>query len=195
MKTVFLFKIQSYSDVITNSSSELFVINQGEKTKEEIISLLNSIYPEWRTEYEEPVPFNQIKDFELDYIVGCDWSVQDMLNEFIRPYYPNKLEEGVEEFNKYFKTAKYKTDAVKIAQTYNLTPEEFWDEFDIWHAGLHCGVSNWFANLPYLEISEKGRKAVEERYKNDWLLRSTDDNPDFDYQEKLEKIALRIHLG
>lgn len=195
MKTVFLFKIQSYSDVITNSSSELFVINQGEKTKEEIISLLNSIYPEWRTEYEEPVPFDQIEDFELDYMTGYDWSGQEMLNKFLRPYYPDKLEEGVEKFNEYFKTAKYKTDAVKIAQTYNLTPEEFWDEFDIWHAELHNGISNKFVNLPYLEISEKGRKAVEEQHKNDWLLRSIDENPDWDHQEDLMDVATRIHLG
>lgn len=40
---LFVFKIQSSSDVITNSSSELFVFEGN--TKNEVISILDSIYP------------------------------------------------------------------------------------------------------------------------------------------------------
>lgn len=43
---LFIFNIQSFSDIITNSSSELFVFNNHSRTEENIVQLLNSIYPD-----------------------------------------------------------------------------------------------------------------------------------------------------
>lgn len=193
MSTTFLFKVHSYSDVITNSSSELFIINQGKKSKEEIISIISSIYPDWRTEYEEPVPFSDIRDWELDYLIGYDYYRNDMLYEFTHSY--TDINKGVKEFNEYFKTAKYKTWSAKKAKDYNLTPEEFWDGFDTWAAKVNTTTWGSFASLPALDISDKGRKAIESEYTDTWLLRSIDENPNWDYQELLEQIAIRLHLG
>ena len=44
MKSLFIIKIQSQSDVITNSSSELFIFDD-KNSKEEVIDLLNNVYP------------------------------------------------------------------------------------------------------------------------------------------------------
>lgn len=47
----------------------------------------------------------------------------------------------------------------------------------------------------FLEISEKGKEALIKANPNTWLLYSLDENPDWDHQKDLMKIAERIHLG
>ena len=66
MKTIFEFKLQSFSDIITNSSSELFTfINDDKETVE---ALIKAVYPDYRYEYEELIngkdlDFNLFEDF------------------------------------------------------------------------------------------------------------------------------------
>lgn len=59
---MFNFKINSVSNVITNSSSELFVFNDNDSV-ENVISILDNIYPDWRKEYCDPI---RLKDCDND---------------------------------------------------------------------------------------------------------------------------------
>jgi len=68
IKPVFVFNIHSVIDIITNSSSELFVL-EGE-TKRIVSNLITSIYPQFRKEYEEPKLLSFLNDEELDSYVG-----------------------------------------------------------------------------------------------------------------------------
>jgi hypothetical protein len=68
-KTLFVIQPQSVIDVITNSSSELFVF-QG-KEKEVIKDMIKRVYPDYLNEYEDLKCLNELNDSELtDYI---DW--------------------------------------------------------------------------------------------------------------------------
>lgn len=51
MKTLFVFQIQSFTDVVTNSSSELFVFTG---TTEVVSDILDSNVPGWEHEYDDP---------------------------------------------------------------------------------------------------------------------------------------------
>lgn len=73
-KTVFIFNVDNVIDIITNSSSELFVLKAD--SAEIVKELLESVYPDYRSEYDEP---KQIKDLGaygldsyLDWINGWD---------------------------------------------------------------------------------------------------------------------------
>lgn len=193
MRTVFLFNIQSISDVITNSSSELFVINDTdeEKRKEQIIELLDTIYPDWRREYEEPVKFDEIYNDELDYIIDFSYEPDDDLSDFIHSNYKDNEQLGVSKFNEKFQKEKYRTPQAKTALYYGLCPDDFWDGFKTWKASIEFGYSH----IPFLSISEKGKQAIIDKHKNAWLLRSKYENPDWDWQEKLSNIAKKYHLG
>lgn len=80
MKSLFIIKIQSQSDVITNSSSELFIFD-NKNSKDEVIDLLNNVYPNWRDEYAEPVPFSEIGKDSLWYLLPNN-SHYDILDDF-----------------------------------------------------------------------------------------------------------------
>lgn len=51
MKTLFVFQIQSFTDVVTNSSSELFVFTG---TTGVVSDMLDSNVPGWEHEYDDP---------------------------------------------------------------------------------------------------------------------------------------------
>ena len=60
-KKVFAFHIDNMIDIITNSSSELFVLKAD--NKENIIALLENVYPDFRDEYEEPRQYKDLDDY------------------------------------------------------------------------------------------------------------------------------------
>jgi len=65
-KKLFIFNIDNQIDIITNSSSELFLFKSD--NKEVLISLIESIYPDFRSEYMEPM---QYKDMDLYRFESC----------------------------------------------------------------------------------------------------------------------------
>ena len=65
-KVLFSLNIDNVIDIITNSSSELFVLKSDNKSV--ITALLESIYPDFRNEYEEPI---QYKDMDKKHFVSC----------------------------------------------------------------------------------------------------------------------------
>lgn len=62
-KILFEFNIQSITDIITNSSSELFVFKNREL--EDLVLILSLIHPYWNLEYNEPIQVNRMRDDEL----------------------------------------------------------------------------------------------------------------------------------
>lgn len=61
---IFEFNVDNVIDLITNSSSELFVL-EGE-TKQEVIDMIESIYPNYLNEYDEVKCITECSDDELD---------------------------------------------------------------------------------------------------------------------------------
>lgn len=211
MKSLFIIKIQSQSDVITNSSSELFIFN-NKNSKDEVIELLDNIYPDWRDEYAEPVPFSEINENELWYLLpDSKYDIEDRFFQIVRDYtYINNINisredfyndprcnELLESFNEKLKSTKYDLPEVKFARKYGLEPEVFWNGFNDLKVEIRSSYNNdWnYPSCPRLEISEEGIKAMIDANPNTWLLYSLDENPDWDHQEDLMEIATRIHLG
>jgi len=77
--TIFTIKINSIVDIITNSSSELFVGNKN--SKEELIELIKKVYPNYLDEYEEIQSINEISDdnFETYLSYKYSWSNDKLL--------------------------------------------------------------------------------------------------------------------
>ena len=75
MKTIITFNVNHAIDIITNSSSELFVL-QG-KTKEIVEDMILNVYPEYKTEYAEICNITELStdNFEtyLSYVYR-DWN-------------------------------------------------------------------------------------------------------------------------
>ena len=101
MKSTFAINIQSFSDIITNSSSELFCINDGNK---EICNLLETIFKDWNDkrmwswggeacgcEIETiKEQYENLKNFDEQYIIYYnEWTIEnyeDFLNSDINKY-------------------------------------------------------------------------------------------------------------
>ena len=74
LKTVFTFNVANVIEIITNSSSELFVL-EGE-TKDIVAEMIKSVYPGYLTEYEDVKCMNELTTEELDTYVSYaerDW--------------------------------------------------------------------------------------------------------------------------
>ena len=63
-KTVFVLKIDNVIDIITNSSSELFVLKAD--SAEIVKELLASIYPGYLNEYREPIQPKDMDPYDLE---------------------------------------------------------------------------------------------------------------------------------
>ena len=64
MQMFFKIHVDNVVDIITNSSSELFVL-EG-KTKEIVEEMISSVYPDYRSEYEELVSLKEMDDSQFD---------------------------------------------------------------------------------------------------------------------------------
>jgi hypothetical protein len=64
MKKIYTFKLHSMIDVITNSSSELFVGKS--KSKQKLIKLIKNAHPNFSNEYEELKNIDDLTIEELD---------------------------------------------------------------------------------------------------------------------------------
>ncbi|WQJ53419.1 MAG: hypothetical protein [Wendovervirus sonii] len=189
-------KVQSFSDIITNSSSELFVFNDG-KSVEEVIKKLNSIYPDWKNEYHIPDYLKNNTDDNINmytyYSLGC--YMEEIETDYLcklqgikpymhicgRNYYGFQFTE--KDFN------KNNCYALKIAEKIGGKPKKVF--------------SNWNTYNPFsddygrqcLEYSPYGIQLFKQKYANYVLLWSIDENPDWEYQKKIMNIAKRYHLG
>ena len=197
-KTLFIFRIQSKSDVITNSSSELFVFN-NKNTIEDVEKLLDTIYPEWESEYDHPIYVKDMNDEDfIDYI---DWIDSSMLPYNFR-------------YSRYVDNSNATSDVllpiyIKHLKTYlrkrnfNITPEECFEDFEqVRYALFSFNERDEYRkthNGEYLyadpKLSKKFIDMLKKYHANEIALYSLDENPNWDYQEKLMNFAERHHLG
>ena len=165
-------QVQSISDVITNSSSELFVFQ--ESSVKDVIELLDRHISDWRYEYEEPILFmNMSEDMKIDYI--------DYVSEL--PYSFNF--ETNDAYNQAMIKAIHRDLCVPEEQVPKLF--ENWNKPDI------------YAQYTYynLKLSQEGYNLYKDKYKYDICLWSINENPDWNKQEQIMYIlgGKRYHLG
>ena len=155
IKTSFAFSIDHCVDIITNSSSELFVLEGEEKNIVE--ALIASVYPDYLTEYHPLQGWDDLSNSELlsMYSRELDWT-------FDESKVKNNLPEGFT-FDELFQ--KNSKGIVRL-------------NYDCLNDSNRIHMENYLS---------KGKKK--------FFLYSLDENPNWDYQEKLSKIADRYHLG
>ena len=174
-KILFTIKLHSVIDVITNSSTELFVgRNQSKQAMDELI---REIYPDYLNEYEELLTIDDLTIEQLnqyfDYTC-CSYCFPSSKAQM--PIIPGfTFEELYEEDNEY-------GIAWNGEQQYKL----------------RNNVINLEHEWDYSLITEENFEEMKRRLdpnKEMLFLYSIIENPDWDYQELLMNIMKRIHLG
>lgn len=178
-------KVQSFSDIITNSSSELFVFNDG-RSVNDTIKLLDNIYPNWVDEYFTP-----------DYVSNTNEADQENYFDF-RLYYEcnerafhnciqNISPKTLGEYYTFSTTPidKKNCHALHIAKQIGLTPKETFENWE--HYNPNTDWHPQFTRLACKRMAELEPDTV--------LLFSKEENPDYGMQEILLKYALKYHLG
>ena len=170
-RVIFAIGVNHSIDLITNSSSELFVL-QG-KTKEIVEEMVKNVYPEYRDEYDEVKHISELTASELDnffsYATGSycwpakieDYRIPNGFT-FDEVYEPDGKEPA---WNGHI---QYKVK--------NNDPKDRWGNF------VTEENKEWFLN-----------KFDPERKM--YFLYSIDENPKWDFQEKLMEVGERFHLG
>lgn len=152
MKKIFEFNIDNTIDIITNSSSELFVL-KGE-TKKIVEEMIRSVYDNFEREYD----FVSLEEASTDQL---DTYIDVVLRE-------------------------YNDDEFSLCRKLNIRPDVLYKNF-----GSYGITDNWIG-----DYSDQGKKVlVDFLPKGTYLLLSKSDNPDYEYQEKLQGIASRYHMG
>ena len=172
-KILFTISVDNTIDIITNSSSELFVLNGD--TLNSVQQMVSSIHPDYLTEYHEVVALKDADDMIVETYLDC-----------IENSYHNYWEETIDMSEKErieYDIAKH----TKEAEKYGMLPEAFFENWDERN-------DKYF----YSRISEKGYDAVRHTLDPNgriFLLLSLYDNPNWDKQEALMNIGSRYHLG
>jgi len=177
-KKLIIIAPHSFIDTITNSSSELFIMNNQEKEQLEII--LNEIYPNYLNEYE---PLKDVNDFSIEELnsflywhlgrTSSSWCSKQIYNN------PNDYQilSGFT-FDEIYDTSILYNNEYQIRN--NILKNKQMDEYD-----------NSF-------VTEENKERVINAIINDigrYFLYSIGENPDWDIQEKLMEIGTRYHLG
>lgn len=165
-KTLISIQVSSVVDIITNSSSELFVLKGEERGIVE--EMIKNIYPNYTQEYKLEKLSESDKETKESYI---DW-VYDT-------------------YGKRFNWRDTKDEKIKIltdeASSFNLTPDEFFSNWD------ERNGDYYYPDYSDKGIDLVLKKLDPEN--NIYCLWSEDENPDWDMQEKLMTIGTRYHLG
>ncbi len=171
---MFVFNIENVIDIITNSSSELFILKA--ETIDIVKEMVSNIYPSYLNEYHDIVALNAATDDQIGIYASYNFL-----------YFAGS----------YNATKKEKVDHYKnVAEDFNMCPQEFYNG---WDDDLNRFMSDdekysYF----YPEISSAGYQAIKLKLDPDgkiFMMFSKGENPDWEYQEKLEMIADRHHLG
>jgi len=175
MKKILTFSVDSIVDLITNSSSELFVL-KGD-TKAEVIAMIEAIYPEFRSEYEEPISIDEMTDDQLNVYMSYMCSAHCWpASKDQYPVPPGftfeelyEKEEGEESWNR----GQYELRN-------NARKEE--------------SGNKWAHGYVTPSNSAEIRRKLDPESKT-YFLFSLGDNPNWEMQQELEQISSRYHLG
>lgn len=166
-KTIFTIKVDNVINIITNSSSELFVL-KGE-TKNFIEEMIAEKYPEYRSEYGE---VKNIKDLTVD-------ELETYFSYNCSPHMWPARKENYPILPGFTFDELYEKDGEEKAwngqQQYKLKRNEGW---------------NFVTESNKEELINKLCPS-----KDMWFLFSLDENPNWEMQEELMQIAERYHLG
>lgn len=181
VKQSIIIKPHSFIDVITNSSSELFVMNN--KEQEEVEAILKEIYPDYLSEYE---PLQDVKNFtnnELDSFLSwhlgrkSGWwrsgTIYDNKDDYVllSGFSFEEIYDTSVELSSDYRSSEY--------HVINNNP----DKSDKWGE--------------YFVTDENREKVINGIIKDvgRYFLYSLGENPDWDMQEQLMLIGTRYHLG
>lgn len=173
-RVLFAINVSHTVDLITNSSSELFVLKG--KTLDNVKEMLDSVYPNWRSEYEEPVNVKDLTYDQLDnyfsYATGSYmWPAESKSN--------------------------YKVPS-------GFTFDEVYEESDekAWNNRKQYKVRNNVKNPKHEYdtsfVTEENFEEIRKKMFPDgdaYFLYSLDENPNWEMQEELMGIGERYHLG
>jgi len=173
MKTLFIMSIENTIDLITNSSSELFVLKGG--TKDVIMQMLDNISPVWKSEYEEPKNILELSvdDLNVYFSYACSahcWPAR-------KSNYPVLEGFTFDELYEKDKSDKAWNGEIQYQLRNNKKSKAKWDR-------------DFVTENNRIEIINK----LSPNH-NMWFLFSFDENPNWDLQEQLMEIADRYHLG
>jgi len=167
---MFVIQIDSIVDLITNSSSELFIMKA--EGKDTIIELIESVLPDFRETYREPVLFKDCSSYEMYLYIFYNYTFTGSANA---GYGGNKTYDVIDGF----------------------TFEEMYISYLEKNPSLH---EKWFKSFENdYEIRDNFIKDNKDKIiktidpnNSIWLMRSIDDNPDNEIFEKLLPIGRRI---
>ena len=163
-KILFEFNIQSITDIITNSSSELFVFKNRELN--DLILIISTIHPYWDSEYYKPKQVNKMKDRDLISYLETVYGGDDFSYDV-----------------RYGPVTKETTNRTKVAKHFGLKPELVYENYENWDPN-----ENRFSRLKY---SPQGLETIRSMIPNNaFAMYSKNDNPAWEYQEKFENVII-----
>ena len=171
-KMFFVINVANQIDLITNSSSELFVL-QG-KTKEVVEEMISQRYPEYREEYEEIKNIADLTVNELDNYMS--YMCSPHMSPAPKSAYPVPAGFTFDELYEKNVDDVWDRDGYKLRNNI-VNPESKWD-------------SSF--------ITEENREEMINKLSPDrdlWFLFSIEQNPMYEMQQRLEAIGTRYHLG
>jgi len=173
-KLMFFLKPHSVVDVITNSSSELFVGTSPTKTEME--SLLQEVYPNYRNEYQELRNMEEITEDELEtfivfYCSPFMWPARKDMYPILPGFTFDELYQPEDEKSPWTGECQYELKN-----------------------NLKKRIHKWDSSFVTKENFEEIKNKLDPK-REMYFLFSIYDNPDWEMQEKLSTIMTRLHLG
>lgn len=169
--TIFTINVNHCIDLITNSSSELFVLQCS--AKEIVNEMIEDVYPDYKTEYDD--------------VIRIDEMSADKLNNFF--YYATGSN---------IWPAKKSDYSIPSGFTFDEVYEED-GKAPAWNGCVQYKVKNNDPNNRWgAFVTESNKEWFLDKFcpsRDLYFLFSKDENPDYEYQEKLESIGTRYHLG
>lgn len=181
-KTLFTFYIDNVVDVITNSSSELFVL-EGE-TLSIVEEMIENVYPKYTNEYAKPIHISALDIESLDsfFNYACGSNVWPATKQDYHVPVGFTFDE-VYEPEKDGETGKEEPPACNGHIQYQVKDNTIRKPDERYHMGSFVTESNKEYILSKLDPERKL-----------YFMYSLDENPDWDMQEKLMEIGQRYHL-
>lgn len=164
-KVMLVIQFDHCIDIITNSSSELFVLENKEGSIME--ELVSSVYPDYKTEYEDPISLYDASEYEF---------AEYMNRDFLSDYWDRDE---------------------KDPSDYKLIPGMTFDEcYEVsqWQSGRGKLSYDIKSSVIASENREKILSIIDPN-KKIYLLFSHNQNPNWDNQEALMSIGTRYHMG
>lgn len=174
-KILFTLKPHSVIDVITNSSSELFVGTA--QSKQTILDLIMAVYPDYLLEYDEVRSIDELSAEELD--TYFDYACSPHCWPATKEMYPVLPGFTFEELYEVDDDGK---PAWNGSLQYKLKNNDVDPEYS-WHTAF---------------VTERNFEEIKNKLdpkREMYFLFSRGENPDWDMQEMLETFMDRYHLG